>query len=608
MFIFPGLILCLKGFILRAEGWQGGNIISSFLRLKDFVREHKRYYVFGILALIVVNSAQLVIPKMMGHFTNQIAQGEFSKGELLRFMGFFIGLSIFIAVFRYFWRINIMGSARKMEYTLRNMLFQHLQGLSTEFFNHNKTGDLMAHATNDIGAVRMALGPGIVSAVDALFLTTIIVFMMARTISLKLTLIALLPLPLMLGVSIGFGGMIHGRFRGVQEAFSLLTDRVQENFSGIRVVKGFAREKSEIQRFREVNELNVQKNMELVRIQSLFHPLVGFLASLSFILVLGYGGVLVLDGSITIGDFIAFNSYLGMLTWPVMAIGWVMNMIQRGKASMDRLNAIFNQQSEIKEPEVGALESLQGAISFKGLTFTYPTAKSPVLNDINADIFPGQVVGVLGRTGSGKTTLLNLLLRLYNVEPGMIQFDGVNIDQIPIQVLRESIGYVPQDSFLFSATLKENIDFAGTGNDLAKIIDYAKAAQVYDNIVEFPKQFDTVVGERGVTLSGGQKQRVSIARALIKEPQILILDDSLSAVDTETEEAILQNLKKIFPGKTVIIVSHRISTLQGANQIFVLEEGHINQRGTHDELVHQEGLYKELYQKQLLEEQIHSVS
>lgn len=585
------------------------NTIRSFLRLKEFLSKHKRYYILGIGALLLTNLAQLFIPKLMGNLTNLIASGEFSRGDLWSFIISFIALSIGTATFRYFWRIYIMGTARKMEYTLRNMLFEHLQGMSTEFFNHHKTGDLMAHATNDIQAVRMALGPGIVSSVDALFLTSVIIFTMARTISLELTLVALLPLPIMLAVAIGFGRVIHGRFRRVQEAFSDLTDRVQENFAGIRVIKGFAREKSEEERFRTVNEFNVAKNMDLVRIQALFHPLVGYLGALSFIIVLGYGGTLVLDGAITIGDFVAFNSYLGMLTWPIMAIGWVMNMIQRGKASMDRLNDIFTQRSDITDPiNGGLLPELRGKIEFNNLTFAYPTSSKPILQDISAEILPGQVVGILGRTGSGKTTLLNLLVRLYNVEPGMLKLDGVNINEISVQLLRDSIGYVPQDSFLFSATIRENIDFAATGSNLDKVEDYAKIAQVYDNIIEFPKQFDTVVGERGVTLSGGQKQRIAIARALIKEPQILILDDSLSAVDTETEEAILQNLRRVFPGKTVIIVSHRISTLKGANQILVLEEGRISQRGDHDALVLEDGLYKELYQKQLLEEQIDSVS
>ena len=585
------------------------NVIKSFLRLKDFLLEHKRYYFLGIGSLLLTNLAQLIIPKLLGNLTDLVASGDFARGDLLAFLVRFVLLSLVIALFRYYWRINIMGTARKMEYTLRNMLFEHLQGLSTDFFNHHKTGDLMAHATNDIHAVRMALGPGIVSSVDALFLTSVIVIMMARTISLKLTLVALLPLPIMVLVSVGFGRVIHGRFRRVQEAFSDLTDRVQENFSGIRVIKGFAREKSEEERFREVNEYNVAKNMDLVRIHALFHPLVGYLAALSFIIVLGYGGTLVLDGSITIGDFVAFNSYLGMLTWPVMAIGWVMNMIQRGKASMDRLNDILCQRSEITDPPSGgALPRLGGKIEFRDLSFRYPMSAAPVLKGINATILPGQVVGILGRTGSGKTTLLNLIVRMYNVEPGMLKLDDVDIDQVSLEVLRDQIGYVPQDSFLFSATIRENIDFSATGADLDKVSEYAKIAQVYDNIVEFPKQFDTVVGERGVTLSGGQKQRISIARALIKEPQVLIMDDSLSAVDTETEEAILQNLKRVFPGKTVIIVSHRISTLQGADQILVLEEGQITQRGNHDQLVVEDGLYKELYQKQLLEEQIESVS
>lgn len=547
------------------------------------------------------------MPKMIGELTDLIAEGTFTQGDLSRFALQFIGLAALIAVFRYVWRINIMGSARKMEYTLRNMFFEHLQTLSTEFFNRTKTGDLMAHATNDIHAVRMAFGNGIVSAVDAVFLTTVTIYMMART-SLQLTLVALLPLPFMIVVGVSFGRLIHRRFLRVQEAFSVLSDRVQENFSGIRVIKGFAREKREDERFQEVNELNVQRNMELVRIQAMFHPLIGYCASLAMVIILGYGGMLVLNGSISLGDFVAFHSYLGTLVWPVMAISWVINMIQRGKASMDRLNSIFDQVSEIQDPQESALDRLQGRIELRGLTFSYPTSTEPVLKGISTEIEPGQVVGILGRTGSGKTTLLNLLLRLYDAERGMILLDGVDIQDISLEVLRTNIGYVPQESFLFSTTIKENIDFAGTGASLERVMEYAKAAQVYENIIEFPAKFDTIVGERGVTLSGGQKQRIALARALIKEPQILLLDDSFSAVDTETEEAILQSLRSIFPGKTVIIVSHRISTLKNANQILVLEDGRVTQRGTHEQLVSEPGLYRDLYHKQLLEERIESVS
>ncbi len=582
--------------------------MGSFFRLKEFFRENKTYYILGVMALIATNSLQLIIPQLLGRFADSIAERQVDQRGILIFILILLGLALFIAFFRFLWRIYVMGNARRMEYTLRNMLFRHLQKLSTEFFNRHKTGDLMAHATNDIQAVRMALGPGIVLSIDALFLTTVIIIMMITTIDWRLTLIALLPLPFMVAIVTRFGQVIHSRFKKVQEAFSDLTDQTQENFSGIRVVKGFAQEAEEREKFRQVNQKNVDANMHLVRVWGLFMPLVQFISALSFIIVLGYGGVLVINGTISLGNFVTFNSYLGMLTWPMMAIGWVFNMIQRGKASMDRLNTLFENKPDVTDhPDTLPLKTIKGKIEFHNLSFTYPGSEEPVLKNITISIPAGQTVGILGRTGSGKTTLMNLLLRLYNPPRGTVFIDGTDIHQIPLETLRDNIGYVPQDNFLFSTTIKENVDFASTGRSLREVEDYTKMAQVYDNIIDFPKKYETLVGERGVTLSGGQKQRISIARALIKDPSILILDDSLSAVDTQTEEAILQNLKQVMADRTSLIIAHRISTLKSADKIIVIEEGEVTQEGTHDQLLKEEGLYRELYQKQLLEDQIDSV-
>lgn len=581
--------------------------MKSFLRLKPFIIENKRYYIVGLIALIVINSMQLIIPKILGWITDYIASGQATMLDIFYFILLIIFLSTIIAVGRYLWRMNVMGNARRLEYTLRNMLFKHLQSLSQEYFNKKKTGDLMAHATNDIQSVRMALGPGVVLITDAVFLAFVIVIIMGRTINFQLTLLALLPLPFLALISTKFGKIIHRRFKKVQEAFSDLSDKAQENFSGIRVVKGFAQEKEEIEKFHNVNQFNVDRNMHLVRIWGFFFPLIQFLSALSFIILLSYGGMLVIYGDISLGDFVAFNSYLGLITWPMMALGWVLNILQRGKASMDRLNTIFNEQPKVHdEKDLAQLNNINGKITFNKLTFAYPETTQNVLNNISFTILPGQSIGVLGRTGSGKTTIMNLLLRLYNPPPATIFIDGIDINKLPLKLLRENIGYVPQDNFLFSTTIKHNLDFADTNKNLQQLEYYAKLSEVHDNISEFPKKYDTLVGERGVTLSGGQKQRLSIARALVKDPAILILDDSLSAVDTETEEAILQNLKSFMQNRTSIIVSHRISTLKHADEILVLDEGQLVQKGSHDELLTQEGFYQELYQKQLLEEKIES--
>lgn len=500
-----------------------------------------------------------------------------------------------------------MGTARLLEYKLRNDLYTHFQKLSTNYFNNHKTGDLMAHATNDINAVRMAAGPGIIMIFDATILLTASIFMMAQTISLKLTIIALIPLPFMALITGKFGTIIHHRFRKAQESFSNLTEKVQENFSGIRVVKSFVQENEEINKFTDANQDYVNKNMRLVKIHALFHPIVQLISGLSLLIVLTYGGILVINREISLGDFVAFNSYLGLLTWPMMAIGWVVNILQRGSASMARLNEIFRTKPEIYDlPNIvnKDLNVIAGDIDITNLSYAYPETTYNVLKDINIHIPQGNTLAIVGKTGSGKTTLVNLLLRLFDIETGKIKIDGNDIKEFPLEILRQNIGYVPQDNFLFSTTIKDNIGFGVDYYNDEEIEEAAKIAQIFDNIIDFPNKFKTIVGERGVSLSGGQKQRISIARALIKNPSILILDDSLSAVDTKTEEAILKRLKDSMKNKTAIIISHRISTIKDADEIIMLEDGVIIERGTHEKLVNSQGTYYELYQKQLLEEMI----
>ena len=581
--------------------------MRHFLALKDFFIEHKWRYIIGLIWLLGVDALQLILPKILGSFTDNVKSGTLNSDKMLTYGGLIILISFFMFLFRFLWRMYVMGTARYLEYKLRSDLFTHFQKLSTNYFNHHKTGDLMAHATNDINAVRMSAGPGVIMIFDTIILLSATIFMMVQTISLKLTLIALLPLPFMAFITSRFGKMIHHRFRNAQESFSKLTEKVQENFSGIRVVKSFVQEEEEVGKFTNANQDYVEKNMHLVRIQAIFHPIVQFISGLSLLVVLAYGGLLVINREITLGDFVAFNSYLGLLTWPIMAIGQVINILQRGAASMARLNEIFQTKPEIVDnPELTNpdLRSIKGDIKITQLTFKYPGVSQPVLSNITLQIPKGNTLAIVGKTGSGKTTLVNLLTRLFDVGNGMIQIDGHDIKEYPLEVLRQNIGYVPQENFLFSTTIKENIGFGIDEFSDIEVEEAADNAQILDNIKDFPEQFETMVGERGVSLSGGQKQRVSIARALVKNPSILILDDSLSAVDTKTEEAILQKLKRIMRNRTSIIIAHRISTIKEADEIIVLDEGEIIEKGTHEQLLNLKGTYYELHQKQLLEEMI----
>ena len=572
----------------------------------SFFKKYKGRYILGVIWLILVDGLQLIIPKLLGNITDKIKYDLLDTTGLIKYAGLIILLALGTAIFRFLWRYFIFGTGRLIEKNIREDFYNKLQSLSTRYFNDHKTGDLMAHATNDINAVRMAMGPGIVMIADAVFLTTATIGILIFTIDIRLTLLALIPLPFLSLMAVKFGKIIHSKYKKVQESFSNMSDKAQENFAGIRVVKAFAQEKEEIDKFAKSNRENYEKNVDMFKYSSLFHPLVQFISALSFLIVIGYGGILVIRGTISLGDFVAFNSYLGMLTWPMMALGLVINHLQRGQASLDRLNVIFNEKEDIYDQDIDEdIEDIKGKIEIKNLDFKYSDSEEYALKNININIKTGETAAFIGRTGSGKTTLVNLLLRLYNVDEGEIFIDGHDINDIPLKTVRENIGYVPQDNFLFSNTINKNISFADPDNmSQEEIIKASKDAQVYENIIEFPDKFESLLGERGSNVSGGQKQRISIARALIKNPKILILDDSLSAVDTQTEERILESLEEIMKGKTSILISHRISTIKKADKIFVFDEGKLIEKGKHKDLLKNKKLYYDLYQKQQLEEKI----
>ncbi len=572
--------------------------------IKDFVRKHKWRYIWGIIFLLCVDALQLISPKILGYLTDDLQTMTITMKDIIKYIVIIILVSLAIFLFRYLFRIYIFGTEKKLEKYLRKELFDHLLTLSPSFYNTHKTGELMAYATNDINAVRASMGMGVLLITDTFFLTIATLFIMLKTIDVKLTLLALIPLPVISIMSIKFGKIVHTRFTDVQEAFANLSDKAQESISGIRVIKSFVQEDSELENFNQISQDAFKKNMKLARLWAAANPFVGLIATLSFIIVLGYGGTQVIYGKLSLGDFVAFNTYLGMLIWPMMAFGWMINLLQRGRASLDRLNVILNTKPDIQDIDPLDIAEIKGDITFEDVTFSYSSGQEPVLKNIDIYIPAGNTLGIIGGTGSGKTTLVNLILRLYEVKEGRILIDGHPLDRIPLSTLRENIGYVPQDSFLFSTTIAENIAFSNIELPMEDIEEAARLSHVYDDINSFPEGFNTIVGERGVTLSGGQKQRISIARALISDPNILILDDSLSAVDTHTEDEILKNLKDVVDRRTSIIISHRVSTIQNADEIIFLHEGEIVERGTHEELLSLKGHYYTLYEKQLLEEEI----
>ena len=583
--------------------------MKRFEHIREFLSRHKWEYVAGIACLILVDALQLVIPRLLGKLTDSLRAGTLTSDGLRNFVIVIMGIAGAIAAGRFLWRIFINGTARLLDLYLRNKLFAHLERLPARYYNEHKTGDLMAHATNDIPAIRQTFGQGFILLTDAIFMTGATLVILFRTTPLQLALLSLLPFPfLALGTTL-FSKLVGPRFRAVHEAFSSLTERAQESIAGIRVVKAFVQEKPETGRFMDVAQRNVDENMRLIRIWGLMFPMSGLASTLAFVFVLKYGSAMIIRQEISLGDFVALTSYLAMLVWPMIAVGWVINVVQRGYTALDRINKILNEAPEVAD-ELQAVElpSVAGTIEFRNVTFSYSPELPPALSDVSFTIEAGKTLAVVGRTGSGKSTIVSLLTRLYNPPPGSVFIDGHDIRQVTLESLRSQLGVVLQESFLFSTTIGENIAFASDEYPQERIEHFADVAQVGKDISGFPDGFDTMVGERGVTLSGGQKQRICIARALIKEPKVLVLDDCLSAVDTQTEESILHGLREYMRGRTSIIISHRISTVKDADEIIVLDDGIVRERGTHDSLVAAGGLYHELHEKQLLEEELASKS
>jgi ATP-binding cassette subfamily B protein len=594
--------------------------------LVPYLKRYRSGLFWGGLCVLFNNGVWILFPQVLRRAVNDLHSGV-TRQKLLTYSLLILAIALIKGVFQFLTRWVVIGISRDIEFDLRNDLFAHLERLSYSYYQRNRTGDIMARATNDLNAVRMLLGPAIMySANTIVFTAGALGFMLA--ISPKLTIYAFLPLPIASIVIQYFGRRIHERFERIQAMFSDISARAQENFSGARVIRAYVQEQAEIAAFENANQEYIRRSLGLVRLMGMLWPTLELMLGAAVVIVLWLGGREVLLGKISVGDFVAFNTYMVQLTWPVIALGWVINIFQRGTASLVRINEILSQQPEIVDESALTLDTLnngagvprvhptadadaeiQGEIEFHNLSFAYNGTS--VLKEINLRIPAGSSLAIVGPTGSGKTTLVNLIPRISDAEPGAVLIDGRPIRQFPLDSLRRHIGFVPQETFLFSDTIRENIAFGIAQEDgearLDDIKAAAEAANIAEDIESFPEGYNTTVGERGITLSGGQKQRTAIARALLRSPRILILDDALSSVDTHTEDKILNHLREIMRGRTTIFISHRVSTVRNADCIAVLHQGRIVELGTHDQLIALNGYYTDLYNKQLLEEELAEV-